>query len=64
MKTLDKKETLQARTLLLKMAMVQSELWDKSLELEKLVGFDIDTSNDLQEETIEHLREISDYIHE
>jgi hypothetical protein len=57
---LDPVDRARAATLLRIMAEAQTALWDASFELEEILGFDIDTTNDLDDLTLEDLVEMED----
>jgi hypothetical protein len=44
-----------AQTELERCKVAQTELWDASLRLEKILGFDIDTCDDLQDVDLDEL---------
>jgi len=51
-----------AENLLAVCADLQTELWNNSLELEKILGCAVDTTRDLQEETITAILDRDDEI--
>jgi hypothetical protein len=54
-----KAKQLAAEQLLARMVIAQNLLWDLSNELEALVGFDIDTTNELSAYTLADLKRIA-----
>jgi hypothetical protein len=56
-RTLTPDEISEAETILRVMRDAQTTLWEESFKLERLLNFDIDTTDDLEDETIETLIE-------